>query len=392
MIFERLWVLLLLPLPLAWMVWEWRRQLRHAALILKTAMAVAVILALAEPVFESRDHKVALAVLADTSASITDADLSREASLLRQIGNVQGSNLLTVLPFARTPRALTTEEAASHISRTTGANGRGTNLETPIRSALASLPAGTIHRLVLISDGNENEGAATRAAWQAQQLGIPIDTIALAGRTQPQLQTQAVGVPGAVFTGERFPVDLTIYSPKATQATVELTAEGKSIGTHQVPLAAGENRVRIRASLNAAGAIDLSGRVQAAGMGESRFENAVAVRRPKVVWVSEDPEGTEEHIVGVLTANKFDFVQTKTMPAKLDDTQLLVFNNDNLEAMRPADKQRVEEFVQRGGGALWIAGERSAYVDHKGQPEDPLERTFPAKLAPPRSRKAPPSS
>jgi uncharacterized protein YegL len=53
--------------------------------------------------------------------------------------------------------------------------------------------------------------------------------------------------------------------------------------------------------------------------------------------------------------------------------------------MKPADKQRVEEYVQRGGGALWIAGEHNVYVDHKQEPEDPLSRTFPAKLAPPRS-------
>ena len=385
MIFERLWVLLLLPLPLAWMAWEWRRQLRLAPLLLKTAMLVAVILALAEPVWQTRDRRVALAVLLDTSASITDEDLARETSLVRQMENARGANRLDVIPFARTPRALSAGEPGSRILRTAGTGGRGTNLESPIRAALASLPAGTIHRLVLVSDGNENEGAATRAAWQAQQLGVPIDTIALAGRVQPQLQTRAVAVPGAAFTGEAFPVDLTIYSPRATPATVELSAEGKTIGIHQVQLAAGENRVRVRTSLNAAGAIDLSGKVSAAGMGESRFENAVTVRRPKVVWVSEDPEGTEEHIVGVLTANKFEFVPVKKVPASLDDTQLLVFNNDNLEALPPRDKQRVEEFVQKGGGALWIAGEHSAYVDHKGLPEDPLERTFPAKLAPPRS-------
>ena len=385
MTFERLWALLLLPLPLAWLAWEWRRQVRHAPLLIKTAMILAVVFALAEPVLETRDRKVALAALIDTSASITSDDLAHENSLLRQIDGARGSNRLDVIPFARTPRALSPAEAGFHIARTAGAGGRGTNLESPIREALASLPAGTVHRIVLISDGNENDGAATRAAWQAQQLGVPIDTISLPGRTQPQLQTEAIGIPGTVFTGEHFPVDLTIYSPRATEATVELAAEGKQIGSHQVTLAPGENRVRIRTSLNAAGAIDLSGRVQAVGLGESRFENAVAVRRPKVVWVSEDPEGTEQHIVAVLTANRFDFVQAKSLPENLEDTQLVVFNNDNLDAMRPADKQRIEEFVQRGGGALWIAGERNYYVDHQGAPEDPLERTFPAKLAPPRS-------
>ena len=386
MTFDHPYALLLLILPLAWLAWEWRRQIRRTSILLKAAMAIAVILAIAEPVLETQDRKVALAALVDTSASITPADLDRESTLLNQMQSARGSNRVEVIAFAKTPRALAPDEAASlHLQRTAGAAGRGTNLESPIREALASLPAGMVHRVVLVSDGNENDGAATRAAWQAQQLGVHIDTIPLNGRTQPQLQTQAVGLPGTVFTGEHFPVDLTIYSPKATLATVELAAEGKTIGSHQIALEQGENRVRIRASLNAAGAIDLSGKVEAPGMGESRFENAVAVRRPKVVWVSEDPEGTEEHIVGVLAANRFDVVQTKTLPDNLDDTQLVVFNNDNLEAMKPADKQRVEDYVQRGGGALWIAGEHNIYVDHKDQPEDPLARTFPAKLAPPRS-------
>ena len=137
--------------------------------------------------------------------------------------------------------------------------------------------------------------------------------------------------------------------------------------------------------MNAAGAIDLSGKIEAAGLGESRFEDAVAVRRPRVQWISDDPAGTEGHIVDVLTANRFDIVQSKTLPADLDGTQLVAFNNIEPDAMPPTDKQRAEAFVQGGGGTLLIAGERNAWVDHKGAPEDPLERTFPAKLAPPRS-------
>src|SRR5215471_18216284 len=34
---------------------------------------------------------------------------------------------------------------------------------------------------------------------------------------------------------------------------------------------------------------------------------------------------------------------------------------------------------------MWIAGEHNTYVEKKGKPEDALERTLPAKLAPPRS-------
>jgi uncharacterized protein with von Willebrand factor type A (vWA) domain len=385
MIFERAWVLILLVAPMAWLVWEWRRQPRRGHLLLKAAMAAAVILALSQPVYSYRARKVALAVLVDTSASVTDADLARESSLLKQIDSAAGNNQIEIIPFAKEPRSVASSEAGFKLGRTAGADGRGTNIEAPIRQALASLPAGMLHRIALISDGNENSGAVTRAAWQAKQLGVSIDSIPLAGHAQPQLKTEAVGIPGAVFTGERFPVDLTIYTPRATQANVQLSAEGKQIGLHQVALQSGENRVRIRTSLNAAGAIDIAGKIEASGLGESRFENTVSVRRPRVYWVSEDPAGTEQHIVQVLNANKFDVAQSTTLPADLDGAQMVVFNNINTDALPAADKQRLESFVQGGGGALIIAGDHNVYVDHKDAPEDPLARTFPAKLVPPRS-------
>ena len=197
MTFDRAWALLLLVLPLAWLAWDWRRQPRHAHLLLKASMIAAVILALAEPSLSYRARKVALAVLVDTSASVADADLSRENQLLKQIDQSRGSNQVDIIPFARTPRPLTDSEANFKLARTPGADGRGTNLEAPIRQALASLPAGMLHRIALITDGNENSGAVTRAAWQARQLGVSIDTVALAGRPQPQLKTEAVGIPGA---------------------------------------------------------------------------------------------------------------------------------------------------------------------------------------------------
>jgi len=383
--FEHPWVLILLLAPAAWLLWEWRGYLRRAHLVLKAATLALVILALSEPTITVHESKVALAVLADTSASLSDADLARENALIARIISAHSANQVFVLPFARAPRPLAEHESASNLSRTTGADGRGTNLEAPLRQALASLPSGMLHRVTMITDGNENSGSVTRAAWQAQQLGVPVDTIALAGREQPLLKTEAVGIPGTVFTGERFPVDLTIYAPRAVAATVELAAEGKSIGSHQVMLEKGENRVRIRTSLNAAGAIDLSGKVAAPGLGESRFENAVAVRKPQIDWISDDPPGTEGHIVDVLTSNKFDVVQSQTLPASLDDAQMVVFNNINTDALPEADKTRVESFVQSGGGALMLAGEHTVYVDHKDQPEDALARTFPAKIVPPRS-------
>jgi Ca-activated chloride channel family protein len=383
-----LWLILLVA-PLAWLLYDWRRTTGKPRLILKVLSIALIVAALAEPRLDFDKTKVAVAVLADTSASVTQQDLQRASDLATQIETSRGSNVTQVIPFARNPRQPLPSERRGNswnFQRTSGDAGRATSLERAVSEAVASLPAGLIRRVVLISDGNENTGSIVRATWQAQQLGIPIDTYALNGRVKPGLRLDTVSLPGQVFSGEKFPVDLTIESPAAANATVEITAEGKSLGSNPVQLQAGENRVRVRASLKTSGAIDLAGKVTAAGLGDARFEQAVTVRRARALLLSQDPAGTDEHLTNVLDANQFDFDRSGPEVARdLSNYQLLIFNNINMDAIPVVDQARIEDFEKQGGGVLWIAGERNIYTDKKGAPETPIERTFPAKLAPPRT-------
>jgi uncharacterized membrane protein len=385
MSFDRPWLLLLAWLPVAWVAWEWRKSARRPALLLKGAAMLAVLLALAQPRLTVFENKVALAVLVDTSASVADTDLARESDLVTKIQKERGRNVTLMLPFARTTRPPAAGEMGKewrfrHSSRE---NASATNLEGALREGVGSLPAGLVPRVLLISDGNENQGSVTRAIWQAQQLGIPVDTIPLAGRAKPDLQLESVSIPAQVFSGERFPVDISLRSPAAAKAKVEITAEGKVLGSSQVNLTPGLNHFRAHANLNAVGAIDLAGTVSAPGLGQARFESALTLRRPRVLLLSKDPAGTETHLLRTLDANQFDIEQVGNVPEKLDPYQLILVNDWNMETI-PQDRQEaLENFAKQGGGLLWISGERNVYVERKE--EVPLERALPAKLAPPRT-------
>ena len=380
--------LLFTLIPVAWAAWLWRSTPNKRSLILKALSLVAIALALAEPRFNFNGTKVAVAVLVDNSASTSAQDLKNANALLNSLEKARGSNSLQVIDFARTATpAIRAASGRWELTAGSGDAARATNLETAIRDAVAQLPAGELHRVALISDGHENAGTVTRATWQAQQLGIPIDTFAMVGRPKPNLRTEAVSFPSEVFSGEHFPIDLTVTSPAASAATIEISAEGKKLGTSNVQLQAGENHLRVRSSLMATGAVDVAGVLHTESLGDARFEQAVTVRRPRVLVFSQDPVGSEDHLTHALAANQFDWKLTsEALPAKLDDYQMLVFNNWDMEAISAADKTRIEKFEQQGGGLLWIAGEKNQYVEKKpGTPEDPLERAFPAKLAPPRS-------
>src|SRR4029077_18139352 len=163
-----------------------------------------------------------------------------------------------------------------------------------------------IPRVALISDGNENLGSAARAVWQAQQLGIPIDTYALAGSPPPDLRVEPVAMPSAVFKGERFPVDVTVSAPRRAAARVEVSADGRILGLSDVTLEPGVNHLRVRASVATTGAVDLAGSISGTGLGQARFNEAVTIRQPRVLFISQDPAGTEAHLQKTLESSQFD--------------------------------------------------------------------------------------
>jgi Mg-chelatase subunit ChlD len=385
MTFERAWVLAIAWLPLAWLLWEWRTGRQRTNLILKALALTAVLLALAEPAVNSSETKSAVSVLVDTSGSISDSDLARAGRLVKQIEGERGRNWLKVIPFARTTRGLTAEELGRGVGRTAGEGGRGTDLEAGIREALAAMPEGLVPRVVLISDGKENKGSVTRALYQARQLNIPIDVIPLAGRPKPDLRLESVSLPARAFTGDRFPIDIAIEAPRRGPAEVVLTAEGKPIGTSPAQLEPGLNRVRVHVALNVPGAIDISGAIRSPELGEVRFAQSISLRRPRVLFVTQDPAGSETHLTGVLQAAQYEISMAEALDvSKLDDYQLLLLNNYDIETIPVGDKDRIEQWVKQGGGLMLIGGERMTYLESKKE-EDALDRALPAKLAPPRS-------
>jgi uncharacterized membrane protein len=387
MSFNHPWVLPFTLVPLLWMAWDLRHARRRLPLILKALSIAAIILALSEPRLSTNETKVAVAALLDTSASISPQDLQRESQLATTLEKNRGRHWMHVVPFAGAPR---NASAAEHpkdwrLQPTSDDSGHTTDLEAAIRGAIAELPTGMVPRILLVSDGNENVGSVTRAAWQAQTLNIPIDTIALNGRPQPNLRLVSVSVPTVAFTGERFPVDVTLVSPRRAQGVVELRAEGKLLGSNPITLDAGVNGVRLHPSIATTGAINISCTIKSGELGEIRFDRAVTLRRPRILYLSQDPEGTEQHLMQTLGAGQFDVDRTGSLAKiKFADYQIVVFNNWDLDSLPGDRKDEAEQFVKKGGGLLVIGGEHNQY-DEKKKVEDAIDRTLPAKVAPPKS-------
>ena len=381
-------------LILEWWLYGRRRAMSplymRASLALKAIAVAAALVSIFEPTMGVQERKMAVAVLVDTSASIPQEELTKASSIATQIEGASGRNQVRVLPFGRALRAPSAAEVAGglRLARTAGEGGRATSIEAAIRESIATMPSGLVPRLVVISDGRETLGSVTRAAHQARQLGIPIDTFPLAGRPEPKLRLESLRLPAVAFTGERVPIELSVESPEAAAGELEILAEGKLLGQSRVSLQPGVNQLRITASIATPGSIDVTGVLRAPGLGELRFEQALSLRRPRVLYASMDPAGLgmETQFLQTLAAAQFDVTMAGDLPlARLDDFQLVVLNNFDLESVSMPARIEIEKYVQRGGGLLVIGGERNIYAERKNRSQDPLDRALPAVVAPPRS-------
>lgn len=385
MTFVHPWLLLLVFIPIAWITWSWSRSARHANLLLKGLSFAAILCALAEPTMTLPETKTGAVVLVDTSLSITSNDLERASSILNDMERHRHGNWMKIVPFASNTRELLPKEISTggvRLVPTADQTGSGTNFESALISSMSAIPSGHIPRLVLISDGNQNEGSTARAIAELQQLNVPVDTIPLEGRSTTALRLESISMPSEAYAGEQIPIDLSITSPRASAASIQLSAEGKDLGSSSIQLEAGANTVRVHARVNSSGATSIVGRIKANALGELPFEQAVELRRAKILYVSEDPAGSDTNLLQAFKEADFEVTRdAMLLDRDLSGLQLVILNNLDLKTFSAAQKTRIEEYVKDGGGLLLIGGERQVYKDDKQM--DALDRVLPAKLAPP---------
>ncbi len=330
--------------------------------------------------------KTGVVVLVDTSGSISREDLAHASSITAEIERAKHGNWMRVVPFAAQVRSLKESELSSgvHLVHTSGEAGNGTNLEAALTGSMGAIPNGYIPRIVLISDGNENEGSTARAIAELEALHVPVDTIPLAGRSSSTLRLESLSMPREAYAGEQIPVDLTIFSPVSTPATVDISAEGKTLGSNPIQLESGVNLIRIHARLNSSGATAISGRIAAGNLGDVPFEEAVELKRAKVLFLSQDPPGVDGNFLQALEQADVDVTRDARLIDKdLSGIQLVILNNVDLNRFNDERKRNLEKYVQNGGGLLLIGGEHQVYKQDKQL--DALDRALPAKLAPPQT-------
>ena len=104
------------------------------------------------------------------------------------------------------------------------------------------------------------------------------------------------------------------------------------LGRQPVNLQAGTNSVRVDARVKTAGVVSVSGRIQTQNLGEARFEEPIELSRAHVLYLSQDPPGTDSNLLGVLRQADIEINTGRSRLDKdLNGFQLVILKQSRFE-------------------------------------------------------------
>ena len=235
------WLVLLAIIPVLW--WIGLRSLsglgrtrKLLALLLRSGVVLAIVLALADLQFVQISDRVCVNFVVDQSESISNAQFDESLGVIAKAAEQRkpAKDLAGVVVVGRGAKL----EIAPWASWRPGSlrsvqstlNRQSTDLAAGIRMAMACLPPDAAGRIVLISDGNQNRGNVLAEALAAQRRQIPIDVVAVDYRRPTEVMVDKIVLPTELRVGDTVRLKVVIRSVKPTAGLLRverITAEGR---------------------------------------------------------------------------------------------------------------------------------------------------------------------
>lgn len=384
------------PAALVWLallpVFMWRRPRTRAALWLRIAAFVLVVLALAGLRLSALLPQSDLAVIAavDLSDSIDAKGRDWARRYVERLARALPPNdQLGVLQFGGDVAVLQPPGSAAQLTWTDlPVSSRATNLAAAIESALALFPPDSERRLLLLTDGNETDGNSIAKLAAAKLAHTAIFAAVPPREGGPDVAIDKVSAPAVVTDGSLFTVRVVVRNDaSARPATLELRADGEAVGRETFELQAGHNAVEIPYVLHGVGARRLRARIDAAGdtiPGNNERAASITVSGKTRVLVLTPRRHSPLAIA----------LQRKGMEAVLGDPAKLPANATELAAYHVVvldgvtakslggrSLDALEAYVRDLGGGLVVAGGDAVFGD-KELKQTALERVLPVTLEP----------
>ncbi len=411
--FTRPWILIAWLPILVVLVYYFVRSLsdfpkrqRIISLIVRSFLTLLLVLSLSGFTWLHRIDEQFVVFVADQSQSIGEEAALQATEFLKEAGEKKGKHRIAYLPFAAVVGSVQEEPIvygkSPSILRGVRGDGKdlsdgkdvkreslsqvgaesesltvklpgmvhpsrdGTLLSSAIDAAAGFIPPGYVPQIVLLSDGNETAGDALSAAARSR---VPISTVPLPTRSEPEVQVAEVHVPAEVREGEPFFVEVSIQSNHDDEGLIEVFRGDHKVISETRPIKTGSNMFRFQQSIErdrlAAFSVRISGLKQDTLLDNNADTGLVyAAGKPRVLIIESDPNLIRELAYALEDEGiQVDIRPPQGMPETLADLQnyeLLMLSNVPATSLTQQQMEIARTYVQElGGGFIMLGGELS---------------------------------
>ena len=379
------------------------RAQRLLSLLLRCTIALLLVTALAGVVLLRPATRRLVVLAVDESLSVEGRSAQFAQQYAQQLGQLAAAgDRVALVPFARnpgpvqplpaggrgTPARPRPQPAADPPAPSGAGPHRGERLASDLAAAIevarAAIPAEYVPHVVLLSDGNQTQGDAVRAALAA---GVPVSTVPLPVSDDPEVQISAVNVPAQVREGEPFDVEVVIDSNHDDQGTVEIFRGDVKVSPDDArprQIRRGQTRLRFPQQVADQRLVQYTAAIS--GFQDRLLDNNVqaglvsAEGKPRALLVDSDPQQTL-HLQAALQQQGITVVVRPAagIPTSLSDLQdhdVILLSNVPAAALSQNQMDVMRTFVQDlGGGLIMLGGDHSFGLG--GYNETTLEELLP---------------
>ena len=398
------WLLLLLVAGPVF--WVWRRSVRRPAgqgvgwrertsLGLRLAIVTLLVLCLAGAEWVRAGDELAVVMLLDVSDSVDAAAREQGLSFVREALSAMGPRDRAALvvfggdAWVEQPmgdvaarKDLETLFSAPDASRT--------DVAEAVRLGLGLLPAGSQHRLVLLSDGQINVPGAHEAAALAAAGGATLDAVPLHSvvRISGEAWLEGVEAPAVAYEGETVGLLVRVRSDVEQAATLRVLGPGGSLIERELRLRVGANAIPLNLAAEQVGfapwTVQLLPTVDQVPQNNVLGAFTVVHGAPEVLLVSAPDAGEAQNLLSALESVGLRVVQSAParMPADLAELGsygAVVLVNVPAASFSTRQMTALAAYVgDLGRGLVCVGGESSYGVG--GYYDTALERALPVEM------------
>lgn len=262
-----------------------------------------------------------------------------------------------------------------------------TNIEKAVKAGIALFDDNEARRMVLITDGNQNEGQLEKMGAVLMAEHVEVNVLQKEFDIDKEAYISNLTVPEKIQTGDKFRVQVEVESTVKTNAVLQLYTGGKLSRQENVSLQEGSNSFIFEDTRKTEGFTEYKAVIipekDTVSVNNEYSAYTEAGGAERILLVEGEKNESKEFQKLLSSANvKFDAVAAKTVPENLEGMnkyKCIILENTDATSLPSGFLDSLESYVKDyGGGFIAIGGKKSFALG--GYKDTPIEDVLPVNM------------